>query len=154
MRKVVQSVKSEYQAALAQERSLVGALESQKAEALGLNRKGIEYQRAARAKRRATGRSTRALLQRTKETGISGELKTSNIRVVDSAEVPSRPILPQPAARPARWLACRGCVLAIGLVFLFEYLDNRIKSPQELRAHLGLPFLGMVPAIDAAGRRW
>jgi GumC protein len=30
-----------------------------------------------------------ALLQRTKETGISGELKASNIRVVDSAEVPA-----------------------------------------------------------------
>ena len=36
-------MKAEYQAALAQERSLVGALESQKSEALGLNRKGIEY---------------------------------------------------------------------------------------------------------------
>ena len=45
--------------------------------------------------------------------------------------------------------ALSGLVLALGLVFLFEYLDNRIKSPQELRAHLGLPFLGMVPAIDA-----
>jgi capsular exopolysaccharide synthesis family protein len=36
-------------------------------------------------------------------------------------------------------------------VFLFEYLDNRIKSPQELRAHLNLPFLGMVPSIDPSG---
>ena len=41
--KVVQSVEAEYQAALAQERSLVGALDSQKYEALSLNRKGIEY---------------------------------------------------------------------------------------------------------------
>ncbi len=38
-------------------------------------------------------------------------------------------------------------VLAVGLAFLFEHLDNRIKTPQELKAHLGVPFLGMVPAV-------
>jgi capsular exopolysaccharide synthesis family protein len=40
-----------------------------------------------------------------------------------------------------------GLVLAIGLAFGFEYLDNRIKTPQELKAHLGIPFLGMVPVV-------
>jgi capsular exopolysaccharide synthesis family protein len=147
--KVVQSVKSEYQAALTQERSLVGALESQKTEALGLNRKGIEYsvlQREAESNRQVY----EALLQRTKETGISGELKASNIRVVDRAEVPSVPVLPQ-RKRDLLMAGFAGLVLALGLVFAFEYLDNRIKSPQELRAHLNLPYLGMIPAIDASG---
>ena len=41
--KVVMSVKSEYDTAAAQERTLVGALEGGKAEALSLNRKGIEF---------------------------------------------------------------------------------------------------------------
>jgi capsular exopolysaccharide synthesis family protein len=147
--KVVQSVKSEYQAALTQERSLVGALESQKTEALGLNRKGIEYsvlQREAESNRQVY----EALLQRTKETGISGELKASNIRVVDSAEVPTVPVLPQ-RKRDLLMAGFAGLVLALGLVFGFEYLDNRIKSPQELRAHLNLPYLGMIPAIDGTG---
>jgi len=147
--KVVQSVQSEYQAALAQERSLVGALDSQKGEALSLNRKGIEYSvlnREAESNRQVY----EALLQRTKETGISGELKASNIRVVDTAEVPKWPILPR-RQTDLTTAALSGLVLAIGLVFLFEYFDNRVKSPQELRAHLGLSFLGMVPAIDASG---
>ncbi len=89
-------------------------------------------------------------MQRTKETGISGELKTSNIRVVDAAEVPGAPVLPQ-RQHDLMLAAISGSILALGLVFLFEYLDNRIKSPQELRSHLGLPFLGMLPAIDSAG---
>ncbi len=147
--KVVQSVQAEYQAALAQERSLVGALDSQKGEALSLNRKGIEYSvlnREAESNRQVY----EALLQRTKETGISGELKASNIRVVDTAEVPRWPILPR-RQTDLTTAALSGLVLAIGLVFLFEYFDNRIKSPQELRAHLGLSFLGMVPAIDGSG---
>ena len=42
-----------------------------------------------------------------------------------------------------------GSILAFGLAFFFEYLDSRIKTPDELKAHLGLPSLGMVPALDA-----
>jgi polysaccharide biosynthesis transport protein len=144
--KVVMSVKSEYDTAAAQERTLVGALEGGKAEALSLNRKGIEFsvlQRDAESNRQVY----EALLQRTKETGISGELKASNIRVVDPAEVPSTPFLPR-HRQNLTTAAFSGLVLALGLVFLFEYLDNRIKSPQELRAQLNVPFLGMVPSID------
>ena len=144
--KVVLSVKSEFDSAAAQERSLVGALEGGKAEALSLNRKGIEFsvlQREAESNRQVY----EALLQRTKETGISGELKASNIRVVDVAEVPGSPFLPR-RQQDITTAAFSGLVLALGLVFLFEYLDNRIKSPQELRAQLNVPFLGMVPSID------
>ena len=144
--KVVQSVKSEYDTAAAQERTLVGALEGGKSEALSLNRKGIEFsvlQRDAESNRQVY----EALLQRTKETGISGERKASNIRVVDPAEVPDGPFLPR-RRQDLTTAAFSGLVLALGLVFLFEYLDNRIKSPQELRAQLNVPFLGMVPSID------
>jgi len=149
VQRVVESVRAEYEAALSQERSLVGALESQKREALGLNRKGIEYSvlmRDAESNREIY----EALLQRTKETGISGELRTSNIRVIDAAEVPGSPVLPR-RGRDLMTAAIAGAILALGLVFLFEYLDNRIKSPQELKRHLGLSFLGMIPKIDASG---
>ena len=147
--RIVQSVKTEYETSAAQERTLVGALEGQKAEALRLNRKGIEFsvlQRDAESNRQVY----EALLQRTKETGISGERKASNIRVVDPAEVPGAPFLPR-RQQDLTTAAFSGLVLALGLVFLFEYLDNRIKSPQELRAQLNVPFLGMVPSIDATG---
>lgn len=36
-------------------------------------------------------------------------------------------------------------VLAVGFVFFLEYLDGRIKTPDEIKSQLGLPFLGMVP---------
>ena len=143
--KVVQSVRNEYQAALIQEQSLAGALEQQKRDALALNRKGIDY--GALQRDAATNRQIfESLLQRTKETGISGELKTSNIRVVDAAEVPRRPASPN---IPTNLLLALfgGTTLAVGLTFFFEYLDSRIKTPDEIKAHLGLPFLGMVPAL-------
>jgi capsular exopolysaccharide synthesis family protein len=36
-------------------------------------------------------------------------------------------------------------ILAVGLAFFSEYMDNKIKSPDEVHQHLGLPCLGLVP---------
>ena len=143
--KVVQSMRNDYQQAQAQEQSLTNALDQQKLDALALNRKGIEY--GVLARDAASNRQIfEGLMQRTKETGISGELKTSNIRVVDAAEAPRGPV--RPNTRINLLLALfGGAMLAAGLPFFFEYLDNSIKSPEEVKQQLGLPFLGMVPAL-------
>ena len=143
--KVVASVRNQYLAAQAQETSLVTALEQQKGEALNMNRKGIDYgvlQRDAESNKQIYN----SLLQRAKETGVSGELKTSNVRIVDAAQTPTSPV------RPRRTMNLLGGVLGgllcgIGFAFFFEYLDNRIKSPDEVKRHLGLPCLGLVPAL-------
>jgi capsular exopolysaccharide synthesis family protein len=142
---VVRAMGNDYQQAVAQEQSLMKALEQQKNEALQLNRKGIEY--GVLARDAASNRQIfDSLMQRTKETGISGELKTSNIRVVDAAETPRAPISPRTRLNLLIGLF-GGATVAVGLAFFFEYVDNRIKSPDELRQHLGLAFLGMVPAV-------
>ena len=60
--------------------------------------------------------------------------------------MPKAPFLPR-KQRDISLAALTGLLLSLGLVFFFEYLDNRIKSPQELRATLNVPFLGMVPAV-------
>jgi polysaccharide biosynthesis transport protein len=144
--KVVQSVRNQYLAAQTQERSLVAALESQKREALSMNRKGIEYGVLAREVE-STRQIYDSLLQRARETGVSAELKTSNIRVVDAAERPRDPASPRRGLNMLLALFGGG-FLGIGLAFFFEYLDNRIKTPDEIKAHLGLPPLGMLPAIE------
>jgi succinoglycan biosynthesis transport protein ExoP len=143
--KVVQSMRNDYMAAAAQEQSLTSALEQQKGEAQSLSRKGINY--GALQRDAATNRTIfESLLQRTKETGISGELRTSNIRVVDPAERPRSPVSPN--VRNNLLLALfGGATLGIGLAFFFDHLDIRIRTPDEIKQHLGLPFLGMVPAL-------
>lgn len=143
--KIVQAMQSDYERSLSQERALTAALEQQKREALDLNRKGIEYGVLARD---ATSNRQifESLMQRTKETGISGELRTSNIRVVDEAEMPRRPVTPNTRNNLLIGLL-GGSVLAIGLAFFLEYVDDRIKSPDEIPRYLGLPFLGMIPAL-------
>src|SRR5262249_54251112 len=75
-----------------------------------------------------------------------GELKSSNIRIVDAAEVPRRPVTPDTNGN-LLFALVGGTVLGLGLALFFEYLDNRLKTPDEIKQHLGLPFLGMVPAL-------
>jgi succinoglycan biosynthesis transport protein ExoP len=146
---VVESVHNEYLTALAREQDLVAALNAQKEEALAQNRKAIAYgalQRDAASNRQIF----ETLLQRTKETGLSGELRATNIRIVDAAEVPRSPAGPN--TRTDLLLAILvGAVLAIGVAFGLEYLDNRIKSADEITGYLRLPCLGLVPAAAEKG---
>lgn len=143
--KVVQAMRNDYQQAQAQEKSLTDALEQQKRDALELNRKEIAY--GALARDAASNRQIfDSLMQRTKETGIAGELRSSNIRVVDAAELPRRPVTPN--VRNNLLVALfGGLTLGIGLAFFFEYLDSNLKTPDDVKRHLGLPFFGMIPAL-------
>jgi capsular exopolysaccharide synthesis family protein len=143
---VVQAVRNEYQAALAQENSLVAALNQQKTDALAMNRKAITYNVLERDVQ-SNKQIYESLMQRAKETGVSSELKTGNIRIVDEAERPRSPASPRKQVNMLLALAAGG-MFAFGLAFFFEYIDSRIKSPDEIRQHLGLPFLGLLPELS------
>src|SRR5262249_23530973 len=129
-----------------QENSLGAALDAQKGEALTMNRKAIDYGVLERDVE-SSKQIYNSLLNRAKETGVAGALKTSNNRVGDPAQQPRRPGTPQKALNELLALF-GGAVLACGLVFFFEYLDSRIKTPDEIRTHLGLAHLGLLPAMD------
>ncbi len=148
--RVAESVRNEYLAARAREDSLARALNAQQGEVLGLDRKAIEY--AALEREAVANRELyENLLQRANETGVSGEFRGSNVQVVDRASVPRAPVLPR-VQRDITMAALGGLVLALGLAFGFEFMDSRIKSPDEIRTQLGLPFLGLLPiAPKSAG---
>jgi capsular exopolysaccharide synthesis family protein len=148
--KIVESVRQEFVTARNQEGRLLAALNAQKQAASGLNQSGIEYG-VLKREAESTREIYQTLLQRAKETGVSAELKTNNVRVIDAAEPPRSPILPR--TRLDLMLAVfGGGLFAIALGFLFEYFDNRIKGPDEIRLHLGLPFLGLIPVVAAPGK--
>ena len=147
IQKVVQALRNDYQAAVNNERALQSSLDQQRREAQDLNRAAIQY---GVLQRDTASNQTmfEGLLQRSKETGVSTELRTSNIRVVDAAEVPRRPASPNKMSNTVIGFF-GGALLGIGLAFFFEYLDSRIKLPEEIKTQLGLPFLGMIPAFTA-----
>jgi capsular exopolysaccharide synthesis family protein len=147
--KQVGAAEREYEAALALEQNLVGALAAQQNEVLALNRRHIGM--TALQREVASNRQIfESLLQRTREAGIVGEMKSTNVRILDLAEVPRRPVWPD-RRRIVLLMSLLGAALAVGAVFFLDYMDDRITTPDEIPRHLGLPFLGLVPDVRKSG---
>ncbi len=144
--RVVEEAKNEYDLAKGKEDSYRDQLNQQNQETLSLDRKGVEYGTLQREE--ASNKTLfDTLLSRTKETGVSGQFKGTNITIVDAAEVPRSPSSPN-ISRDLTLAFAEGLALALCLAFGFEYLDSRIKTPDELKQALNLPFLGIVPAVN------
>jgi capsular exopolysaccharide synthesis family protein len=91
------------------------------------------------------------LLQRLKEAGVSAGMKASNIRVVDNGKVPLKPAKPRIMLNMAMALVA-GLALGLSMAFLQEYLDDSLKTPDDVRRQIGLPTLGVIPSTVSKGR--
>ena len=70
--------------------------------------------------------------------------KANDIQVIDKAILPQNPIKPNKIINVAI-AAVLGMMIGLFVVFLLEYLDNKIKTPQDVEKHLDLPILGVIP---------
>lgn len=86
------------------------------------------------------------LNQKLKEAQIEAGLKSSNIRIVDQALVPTAPSGPQ-RTRNILLALLVGLVGGVGLAVFREYLDNTVKSPDDIERLTGLPSLAVVPSL-------
>jgi capsular exopolysaccharide synthesis family protein len=148
--RVISSLRNEYEVALAREESLKAALAKQKKESLDLNQKAIQYgvlQREAESARHMYD----LLIKRFKETTLTEDMKTGNIRVIDGAEVSKNPVKPR-KRRNLLLAVIVGLLTGTGLAFFFEYLDNTIKIPEDVKRHLKIPYLGPVPLFEPASK--
>ena len=141
----VQSVRNEYEAAIIEERSLSQNLEGAKAEATDLNRKGIGYgvmEREAKSNREVY----QSLLTREKELRVSANSRTNNVRVIDHAETPRAPVTPG-GRRTLLISVLTGLVLSVAVALGLDYMNDTIKTPEDVTRRLKLPFLGLVPSV-------
>ena len=72
----------------------------------------------------------------------------NGVEVIDKAITPKSPIKPNKIMNVAI-AAVLGMMIGLFVVFLIEYLDNKIKTPQDIEKHLGLPVLGVIPNEEA-----
>ena len=70
--------------------------------------------------------------------------KANDIQVIDKAILPQNPIKPNKMMNMAI-AAVLGAMIGLFVVFLIEYLDNKLKTPQDIEKYLGLSVLGVVP---------
>jgi capsular exopolysaccharide synthesis family protein len=151
---IIDQMGNDYNASRQREMLLTQALEQQKGEVNQMAERMVEYNIL---KREAEGNKTLydGMLTKLREANISSTLKSSNIIVVDPAMVPSTPSRPAKARNIALAFIV-GLIGGVGIALLREYLDNTVKTPDDIEALSRLPSLAVVPSFSDSngnGRR-
>lgn len=145
VKRVINSLYNGYKVAQAREQSLKGSLDRQKGESFSLNEKAITYS-VLKREAESTKEMYDLVIKRFKETSLTENIRTGNIRIVDPAEIPKSPVKPKKTQNTLLGLIV-GLALGIGLAFFLEYLDNTIKVPDDIKERLKILYLGPVPAF-------
>jgi capsular exopolysaccharide synthesis family protein len=147
--KVVAAAERDYREALERETLLVREANAQKGEAQQLSRLTIDYNQI-----KVEIDNQRAMLQqllrKQSESGLTAELgeqQPVNVRVVEGALVPRGPNGPG-LSRSLFLGTIVGLGLAVGLAFFLDYWETNIYTIDDLRRHVPLPYLGMVPRLE------
>lgn len=143
IQRFVEAARAEYRASLQKETEVRKLADEQRGLARKLDGQMARYNLLRREvdtnRELYTGLSTRL-----KETQVSSSLLTSNISVVDRADVPLKRSGPRTGLNLL--IGCMvGLVGGVALAFLFEYLDTSIRDPRAVEAILRVPTLGLVP---------
>ena len=138
---IVNSLRASYAAAEARESMM-------SAEMKGTGKELDKMARYTTLKKEVEANETlyNSLYGRIKEAGIAAASKSADIQVVDPARVPDVPIRPRPLLNMAVGLLA-ALVGGIGLAFICEEFDNKLRSPEDIRRWIGSSNVSVIPAI-------
>ena len=143
-------LKADYEAALAHENSLRQMYVQQRGVTDQQTRDQIEM--AAYTQRLETNKQyLSTLLQKQREVQIAQGDKGSEVRIENYSRVPRAPVGPARLRNVMIALAL-SLVAGIGLAFLLDFLDDTVKSIDDIDRYIHLPALAMIPASRGAAR--
>jgi len=140
------NLETKYKQALAREQALRAAFNQQRSETLKQNESAIYYrimqQEVDTGKQLLDG-----LLQRQKENDNLLAGMINNIRVNDYAVVPRVPIGPRRLLYTAIAFVV-SLVFSVGLSILIDYMDNTVRSPEDVEKTLHTRTLASIPSMS------
>ncbi|MGH9841367.1 MAG: GumC family protein [Blastocatellia bacterium] len=144
-------LKADYERAIRDEVSVNRALEAAKSDAVQQNQNSIQFNIYKSEVDTAKGLYTE-FLQKTKQADLQLAEQHNPIRVIEPAEAPGSPIGPQ-RFRTILIGFLVSLIGAMALAFFLEYLDNTVKSVEDIVRVAQLPTLAVIPAINAVSQR-
>lgn len=110
-----------------------------------MNSARTQYELLLRQKERAET-MYQLVLSKTKEYDLTSKEQMQNMVIIDRAVIPSKPVKPNKPLILAGSVF-GGLLAALGLAFFVNFLDDSVKSQDDVESYLRLPFLGYVPNI-------
>jgi len=144
-------LRADYERAAREEQSFKRALASAKAEAVQQNQAAIQYSIYESDVQTAKALYT-DFLGKTKQADLQLAEQHNNMRVIEPAEAPSSPIGPMRLRTILIGLVV-SLIGGVGLAFFLEYLDNTVKSVEDVARVAQLPTLAVIPSINAVTTR-
>jgi polysaccharide biosynthesis transport protein len=143
-----ETLKSNYDRTLREERALKASLDQAKGEAIKENQAAIVLNLLRQDLNTKRGLYNE-FLNKTQQARVQLAQQPNTIRVIEPAQVPTAP------AGPRRTLAVLlafilSAVAGLGLAFFLEYLDNTVKTAEDVTRHTQLPALGVIPTIGSS----
>ena len=89
------------------------------------------------------------LLKKLTEIDLSKEGIESDIAVIEKADLPQAPVAPQ-KKRNLMLGSLLGFLLGLAAVFVTEYVDPTLQTPEEAESYLDLPVLASIPRMLTA----
>lgn len=126
-----------------QEAKLARAISDTKSESLRVNEKASNYE-MVRGEATETKRIYDLINSRVKEIDLSASLLSNNLRILDAAPVPRTPVKPRTALNLAIGVLL-GLLLGVGAVFFLDYMDNTVRTSEDVERFLRLNLLAIVP---------
>ncbi len=138
----VQTIKNKYQLAVANENSLKELLNQTKFQAERLEEKSIQLGMLQR--KVDTNRYLyEALIKKIKEKGITEKSQTVNVWVIEKADLPMFPAKPKKTRNILLGIIL-GLFGGVGIAFFLEYLDNTVKTPEDVEEKFNIPVISTI----------
>ena len=145
------NLETKYRQALDREKSIRDAFNKQRGETLTQNEAAINY-RIIQQEIETNKQLLDGLLQRSKENDVVLAGTPNNIYVVDYAVTPEAPIGPQRMRTilMGLFLALAG---GVGLAIFLEYMNDSVRSTEDVERWLRLPSIGVIPRIGGVSKK-
>jgi polysaccharide biosynthesis transport protein len=145
------NLETRYRQALDRENAIRAAFNKQRGETLTQNEAGINY-RIIQQEIETDKGLLDGLLQRSKENEVVLADTPNNINVVDYALTPDYPVGPQ-RLRTIFMALCLALAGSIGLAIFLEYMNDSVRSTDDVDRWLRLPSIGVIPAMSGSTKR-
>jgi len=147
---ILESARAEYLAALQKEEKIKNEFQQQKNEAMKINNDAISYN-SLKVELENQKNLLDSLLKKKEETSISANMQEQaqqNIRIIEEASIPKAPIKPKIKLNLILAIII-GIFGGAALAFFIDYLDDKVRSIEDIEHYIKLPLLGLIPRYRA-----